>query len=61
LIALAAGSLLVGLTGEPQGPASLVDETDVCPSVSARGGSSGGVVVMDPETGEIVRITRCPV
>ncbi|WP_204298940.1 hypothetical protein [Actinoplanes campanulatus] len=61
LIALAVGSLLFGLTGEPEGPAGPADETNACSSVSARGGSQRNVVVMDSETGEIVRMIHCPV
>lgn len=59
LIALAAGSLLFGLTGEPKGPTSPVDEANICSSLAARDGSSGGAVV-NPDTGEIVRTIHCP-
>ncbi|MBB3100331.1 hypothetical protein FHR83_008053 [Actinoplanes campanulatus] len=61
LIAPAVGSLLFGLTGEPEGPAGTADETNACSSVSARGGSHGSVVVLDSKTGEIVRMIHCPV
>ena len=61
LIALAAGSLLFGLTGEPQGSASPVDEANVCSSLGASGGSSGETIVFNPEHEEILRIPQCPV
>jgi hypothetical protein len=61
LIALVAGSLLFGLTGEPQGSAGPVDEANVCPSVAAPGGSSGETTVFNPEGVEILRIPHCPV
>ena len=61
LIALAAGSLLFGLTGEPQESASPAEEAIRCPSVGAPGGSSGRTIVFNPEGVEILRIPYCPV
>jgi hypothetical protein len=61
LIALAAGTLLFGLTGEPQGPASPVDEAKVCSSFGASSGSSGETIVFNAENVEILRIPHCPV
>jgi hypothetical protein len=61
LIALAAGSLLFGLTGEPQGSASPVDEANVCSSFGAPGGSSGETIVFNAANVEILRIPHCPV
>jgi hypothetical protein len=61
LIALAAGSLLFGLTGEPQESASPVDEANVCSSFGAPNGSSGETIVFNPENVEILRIPHCPV
>jgi hypothetical protein len=61
LIALAAGSLLFGLTGEPQGSASPVDEANVCSSSGDPGGSSGETIVFNAEHREILRIPQCQV
>lgn len=61
LIALAAGSLLFGLTGEPQGSASPVDEANVCSSIGNPGGSTGETIVFNRENVEILRIPYCPV
>lgn len=60
LIALAAGSLLFGLTGEPQESAGPVDEAAECSSIGT-GGSSGETVVLNADNGEILRIRHCSV
>jgi hypothetical protein len=59
LIALAAGSLLFGLTGEPQGSAGPAGEANVCSSFGPSDGSSEETIIFNAAHVEIRRIPQC--
>lgn len=62
LVTLATGALLLGLDGEPYDPPSpsLDDMATICPLVLLLGDTSPDVHVVDPATGDVLRIVHCP-
>ena len=62
LVTLATGVLLFGLNGEPADPPSPSpdDMATFCPLVLLLGDTSPDVHVMNPATGNLLRIVHCP-